>query len=150
MQQSLSRHGKERYRYEVTIGLRISAAAAYSSLLAWRLKGHLGVQAFQLGRQVALQKAMDDLLTVVAKVLQGCCQEAISIVWHDIFDLGDVGGKTLLTRLTCTTHAAVTCFCGECKHQGTDLENGWQEPAGFADLHRTRCIGRHAASVSLT
>ena len=55
--------------------------AASRGLLASGLQGHVGVKGFQLGGQCPLQESVNDLLAVVAKVLQGCCEEAIPKVW---------------------------------------------------------------------
>ena len=58
--------------------------AAARRLLTGSLQGHVGVKCLQLRGQGTLQQGMDDLLTVVAEVLQGSCQETITKVGHSL------------------------------------------------------------------
>ena len=76
--------------------------AASLRLLAGILQGHVRVEGLQLRGQGTLQQGMDDLLTVVAKVLQGSCQEAVTKVWHDFLDGRYVRLQRLLAALPCT------------------------------------------------
>lgn len=80
---------------------RICLAAAHRSLTG-SLQGHVGIKGLQLRGQGTLQQGMDDLLTVVAEVLQGGCQEAITKVGHDLLDRGYVCLKCLLAVLSYT------------------------------------------------
>lgn len=89
--------------WQLTFALvpQVCLAAAHR-LLAGALQGHVGVKGLQLRGQGTLQQSMDDLLTVVAEVLQGGCQEAITKVRHDLLDWGYVPLKCLLAVLSYT------------------------------------------------